>query len=320
MPFNRLTIFLWGLWLLMTCPAQADGITTIAKTNKLLKKAEEAFKAKDFKTVIESYEAALKEKPDLPEEVSLNLGNAYLETKQYSKAGKHLTTAATLSRSPELRSKALQQMGTLYAQQQDYKSALDFYKKSLKNNPANETARHNYELAWHLNKKKEEQQKQNRPPEPKDEQPKDEKKEEKDGQKEKQQNQEQKEEQKGKEQAKKDSEQGRSKQDAKDEKKPGKEGDDKNAQAQQTDQKGNEGNQEQEEKEGKEKSKSKGEESNMDDPNSVKIDKNKLRESGLSEEQAKSLLQAMRNSEVKYLQQRRFGGRKSRESDGKPKW
>lgn len=321
---NRLAfLFSFVLWLLSSQHINADGISSIAKTNRLLKTAEEAYKKKDFKTVIEAYEAALKEQSDLPEQVAYNLGNAYLETKQYNKASKNFQNAAATAKSGTLKSSAYQQLGNISATQSDFKSALDWYKKSLKNNPKNESARLNYELAYQLNKKKEEQQKQNQPKPENKEENKEQKKEEK--QKDQKQQTDQKEGKQGEKdqkQAQNEDKQGQKKQGKQEKGKDGKEGEDPNAQTSEADQKGENGNQEEEDKEGKEKSKSKGGESNMDDPNAVKVDKQKLLESGLSEEQARSLLQAMRNSEVKYLQQRRFGSKKdrNRESSGKPRW
>jgi hypothetical protein len=67
-------------------------------------------------------------------------------------------------------------------------------------------------------------------------------------------------------------------------------------------------------------SQKKNQESSADDPDSYRMDKQKLRESGLNEEQAKNMLQAMRQNEVKYLQQRRFKGKGNARGKSGPRW
>jgi len=156
--------FFYGLLLILfSFPCNADGINTISKTNKLLKKADNSFKIKDYKNAIKSYEEALKESSEVPPQANLNLGLAYLQTKDFQKAQKNYLTAATSLSSPNLKSIAYQQIGNIFSQQKDYKSAIDWYKKSLLANPENEAARFNYELAYKLNKQKEEQEKKENP-------------------------------------------------------------------------------------------------------------------------------------------------------------
>jgi len=312
-----------------------DGITTISKTNKLLKQGELAFKKGDFKTAIQAYESALKESSEVPAQANMNLGSAYFQTKDFPKAQKNYQTAASSLNSPGLKSVAYQQIGNIFSEQKDYKSALDWYKKSLKTNPANESARFNYELAYKLNKKKEEEEKKENPEKDKKQNPEN-KQDQKD---QKDQKQDQKKEDKGKEGKDKDGKDKdqKGKEDEKNGQKPGeqqkgkgpdskdgkdpKKGDDANAP--ETDKEsavGKEKNQEEKDKDGKEESKNKKDESNVDDPNAIRVDKKKLQETGLSEEQAKSLLEAMKQSEVKYLQQRRFKSPKGGADKSKQRW
>jgi hypothetical protein len=58
----------------------------------------------------------------------------------------------------------------------------------------------------------------------------------------------------------------------------------------------------------------------MDDPEAQRMDRKKLQEAGLSETQARNLLQAMRQNEVKYLQQRRYKSQKGGSDKDRPKW
>jgi len=304
----------------------ADGITSIAKTNKLLQSAETALKKKAFKEAIDSYNGALKENPDLPPQVQMNLASAYYQTKEYSKAQKHYLSVASNVNSPGLKSAAYQQIGNIYFNQQNYTTALEWYKKSLMTNPENENARFNYELAYKLKKKAEaenqknpEKQKGDKNQPEKQEKNKDSSKKEKgDPQKEpsKKQDGDEKKEQ-GQKQDKKEGGQNQKSPQKGDEKK----GDEQPGEKQSDVNKKQEGGQE--EKPGDpsdEKSKNKTQESNMDDPESQRMDKEKLREAGLTEEQAKSLLQAMRQNEVKYLQQRRFKSSKGGRDRSKEKY
>ena len=61
-------------------------------------------------------------------------------------------------------------------------------------------------------------------------------------------------------------------------------------------------------------------ESDSQDPEAYRMDKKKLRESGLNEEQAKNMLKAMRQSEIKYLQQRQFRGKNNQKVNSGPRW
>jgi len=321
------------LFVFLTIPymSNGDGISTISKTNKLLKQAEEAFKKKDFKTSIQAYEGALKESSEIPAQANMNLASAYYQAKDFPKAQKNYMAAASGLNAPGLKSVAYQQIGNIFSEQKDYKSAIDWYKKSLKANPENESARFNYELAFKLNQKKEEQQKKQNPQKDTKQNPENQKdKKEQDKGKE----QENKEEQKGKEGKDKDQ---NGKEDKKNEPKPGqqqkgggddgkdgkesKKGDDPNApESDKESAVGKEKNKEEKDKDGNAESKNKKEESNADDPNAIRVDKRKLQETGLSEAQAKSLLEAMKQSEVKYLQQRRFKSPKGGIDKSKPRW
>ena len=60
--------------------------------------------------------------------------------------------------------------------------------------------------------------------------------------------------------------------------------------------------------------------SNMEDPEAYRMDRKKLQEAGLSEEQAKNMLQAMRQNEVKYLQQKRFKSKSAGNNKSVPRW
>jgi len=297
----------------------ADGFNSIAKTNSLLKKAEKAMKEKNFRLASKSYEEALKEDPELPAQAKLNLAHAYFETGQNRLAQKNYLSSLSGLSSVTQKSNACLQLGNLFVREKDYKNALDWYRKSLLHQPENTIARKNYEMAWKLNKQKEaEKEKQKKDPE-------------RDSPNNNQKNQQQKDQnQSPSEQDKNNSDRNQSgkgsdsnQQDNQNPEGKGKvkdrEEQDKPEAAKQREEKQDEGKEEEKDDSGKD-SRKKTNESKQEDPDAIRMDKKKLQESGLNEEQAKNMLKAMRQNEVKYLQQRQFKGKNSPKPGSGPRW
>jgi hypothetical protein len=312
---------LFILFAMLTATASGDGFNTIAKTNSLLKKAEKAMKEKSFRIASKTYEEALKENPDLPAQTRLNLAHAYFESGQNRLAQKNYLSSLNGLSSVAQKSNACLQLGNLSIKEKDYKSALNWYQKSLLHQPDNTTARRNFEMAWKLNKQKEEEnEKEKKNPNP-----------ERNSGNENQQNQQQKDQNQGKsepEQNKSNQNQngkGRDSNQQQNQKSEGKERtkDKEESKKPETGKRGEEkqeeGKEEEKDEEGKE-SRKKTNESREEDPDSYRMDKKKLKESGLNEEQAKNMLKAMRQSEVKYLQQRQFKGKTNTKSGSGPRW
>ena len=316
---NFIRIGLTILLVLVSSTINADGINSIAKTNKLISKAEAAMKARDFKTAIDCYEKALVENPELPGQIYLNLGHAYFQVKNEKKAQKNYLTAAANIPSTSLKSIAFGQVGNIFFGNKNYKEAMDWYKKSLKTNPTNSNARFNYELAYKLNKQKEEEEKKKNPeqkqsPEKEKQNPRDEKKPKPGESKEQQQQPKSEEKQSGKEEKQKGPQPG-SKQP---ENKPGQQK--PGEKTSESDSKQEKGEEKKPDENGEDEGAKKDKETNMDDPEAQRMDRKKLQEAGLSEIQARNLLQAMRQNEVKYLQQRRFKSQKGGSDKDRPKW
>lgn len=314
-----LFLLLQGGW------AAADGIGSISRSNKLITAAEEALKKKDYRSAIRSYESALRENPALPAQVRLNLAHACYQANRTEAARDHYLAAAAILSSPAQRSVAFQQIGNLFARKKDYTTALEWYRKSLLAHPGNDAARFNYELALKLSRRSESGKNQPRPQENKS------------GSKTKKdspsagQNPGQDPGQ-GK---KPDSENGKEGENGKEKEKPGR-NPGKGPQGKEQDQKpGNrqpgedqatagdkqkDGREETPDPEGDEDSRNRNRQSNMEDPDAVRMDRKKLQEAGLTEDQARTLLQAMRQSEVKYLQQLRLKSRKGGRARNAPRW
>lgn len=262
-------------------------IGKIAKINKLKDEAETAYTNKTFNVAINRYkqleELGVREEPLL-----LNLAHSYFHTKDTTNAISYYSKLL-LSKDTYIKSVAHQQIGVIKATNKNYQDALKFFKESLKANPANEEARHNYELVKKLleQQKKQQQQQQNQ------DKNKDKQQQEKEQEEKKKQEQQQKQEQKQNEQGDKKENADKKEQEGKDDKKEDKKEGQKD---EQSDKKGKE-----EEKESNEKR------------------SQRLQQMNLTEEQAKTILDAMKSNEVQYLQQNKKKPTKKPEK-GKPDW
>ncbi len=273
----------------------------------------------DFKTAEKSYQSAIKEKSELPSQVFLNLAHAAFELGKKAAAKKNYLSVLAGSGPAQQKSNACLQLGNLSAQEKNYPEALEWYKKSLLLDPENQKARKNYELAWKLKKQKEEEEnKQNQDKQQNQENqnnPENKSSETNSTQKQSNRGKDPKTENKDQEN-KKEKEQGKGNGD----KNNGKDAQQqKDALNQKSDEPGKDGEQSNPENEG-DLSKNKTTQSNFNEPDAYRVDKQKLRESGLSEEQARNMLQAMRQSEIKYLQQRKFRGKNNSPGYSGQRW
>lgn len=186
-----------------------------------------------------------------------------------------------LSRSSnnQLKSIAYQQLGVMSKDTGKLEEALQQLKSSIKADPTNQAARYDYEVVKKLLKEQQEQQQQ-------------------EDQKQDQEN---------------------------------KDGEDENEQEKEDQEKGDKENEEQKEGESEEKSEEQkeqeqkeseqkeGEEEEQQEKSKEQMTKEKLEQMNISEEKARMLLEAMRQNEIKYLQQQK---RKATERppSGKPDW
>ena len=86
-----------------------------------------------------------------------NLGTALFQENHVEEAFGHLKEAANRSKQPELSHKAFHNIGNVYMQKKEYDNAIEAYKQALRNDPTDEETRYNLALA---KKKKEEEQQQ----------------------------------------------------------------------------------------------------------------------------------------------------------------
>lgn len=297
---------LTGILLILT--VVIPGINDIATVNKLKKEAEIAFLAGNYAKAAETYSMLTDSLGVLEDKVLLNHGHALFQNGDSIQA---FTQYQRLINTPDnaLRSTALNQMGILSNNPQERASALNFFKEAIKANPANSEARHNYQV---LKKQMDEEKEQNKDQEQQDkenqEKKQDEQKDQENKQDQNQNNEQQNQEQQNEEQKKQDQQQ---KQDEKSQEQK-----DKEQQEQENQQKQDEKSEEQKKQEQQSQEQKEQKDGEQLPP---QIDPEKLKEMNISEEKARMILEAMRNSEIQYIQQNKRKGTKKPESS-KPDW
>lgn len=277
------------LCLLLWSGSSSLDIGEIAKINKLKAEAEAAYKSKQYNVAIKRYEELIKLGVN-EEAVLLNLAHAYFGSQDTTKA-KDCYGKLVISKDKYMKSVANQQIGVMKANNKNYKESLLSFKESLRAMPENEEARHNYELVKKLleqQKKQQQQQKQDKN-ENKDKQKENKEKEEQQNKEQQQKEQQQKQDQEGDKKDKADKKEQEGKDDKKEKEKQGKKDD-------QSDKKGKEEDKETNEKRSQ-----------------------RLEKMNLTEDQAKTILDAMKSNEVQYLQQNKKKPTKKADKS-KPDW
>jgi len=283
----------------------------ISKINELKKNAEIAFKHQQYDVAVSNYSYLIDTLHIDDEQAIMNLGHAYYQLNQKDLAQAQYQKLV-LSDNEELKSVAYQQLGAMSKDPKTLEKAMAYFKESIKSDPRNQDARYNYEL---VKKKLKEQQEQNQDQnqdenqDNEDQENKDEEKKDQD----KQENEDKQDGDKNKDQEKQDSEdQEQQDQENKDQEEENKE--DQKQDGQEEEKEGNEEEQKQPEpKEGEE-----GEEKDQkDQPQPSPSDK--MQEMNISPEKAKMILEALKNSEIQYIQQNRRKPTKRKDSD-KPDW
>jgi Ca-activated chloride channel family protein len=112
------------------------------------------YQQKKYAEAEQKYDEALKLKPNLVEGI-YNKANIQYQKKEYEEAAKQYETAAALSSDPTVKAKAYHNMGNAYLEAGKYKEGVDAYKNALKLNPADADTKYN--LAYALQKLKQEQ-------------------------------------------------------------------------------------------------------------------------------------------------------------------
>lgn len=272
-------------------------LTHIANANHLRKEAQKAVDNKNYTAAITHYNYLLDTLRVADDAASLNVAHALLKEKKTEEA-QQAYTKATQATKNTVRSTAYTQLGVLATEKQQEKEALQYFKQALKENPRNEYARYNYELL-----KRKMQQPQNNQ-----------------DNKNQQKNQDNKEQQQDKDQQNKGEQQQKDGQNKEQQNKE-QEGKDKEEQKQQDKDQQNKDGKEREEQKPKEQEKQEqeGKDGKKREKEKPQANKQALEKINMSEEKAQMILEAMKNNEVQYIQQRQHKAKKRSERN-KPDW
>jgi len=297
-----------------------NDLTKIAATNKLKKAAEEYFEQGNFELAAKNYKILIDSFDIDDDAIRLNLAHALYELKDTTAAVDQYKAVAAGSERP-LKSQAYNQLGVIAGSKNMNQQALDFFKQSLRENPGNEDARYNYELTKKKLKDQPENQEQNQDQNNQEQEQQNEDKEDKQDSQKEQENKEQNEQnqdQENKEQNKKEEQQqNANQQQSKEEQQSSSE--DKEQKKGERKQNQEEQNKEQaEERQSEENKPEEGEEQPQAQPITQSIEE-KLEEMNLTPEKARMILEAMKNSEIQYIQQNKRKPTKQRDSN-KPDW
>lgn len=111
----------------------------------LVKKGNEALKAKENKKALELYRQAETEIPESPE-LNYNLGGALYEAGNYEEAVEQLQRSIN-TLDPKLEASAQYNLGNTYFRMQDYQKAIASYQEALTLNPDDMDSKFNLELS-----------------------------------------------------------------------------------------------------------------------------------------------------------------------------
>jgi hypothetical protein len=290
------------VWIIILAVLINDPIK-INKINSAKKAAKNAFQSGDYQAAVQQYKYLIDSLDVKEDEVLLNLAHAQYLLKDTANAFSRYQ-ALTQSPKNEIASKANLHMGLMTNQKGKPEEALSYFKQAVRQNPANEEARYNYEM---LKKKLDEQKKKEQQQPNKDQKNKEQEKKEQENKEKQDKEQQKKEDQEKKDQEKKDQENKENK-------------DQKNKEEQKKDQEQKDKEQkEKEEKEKQEQQQQEKDQKEQEQKDKKNLDPEKLEQMKISEEKARMILEAMKNQEKQYLQQNKRKATKSRDRN-KPDW
>lgn len=144
------------LLVLLTASTASDG-----------RKANKAFDEGNYEEAEKLYQAAIEQEPENAR-LYFNLGNTQAKLDKVEEAIQSYMEYRNLAESPEDKALAEYNIGTLLAENQNWKPAATHFKSSLKLNPSDFDAKHNYERVLQELQKEEnqnqQQDQQNQPP------------------------------------------------------------------------------------------------------------------------------------------------------------
>nr|WP_293835345.1 hypothetical protein [uncultured Arsenicibacter sp.] len=140
----RFFVLIAGVWLW-----NWQGFDQISVRNLALKQAEEAYAAKNYARAAEHYGFLVKTEQKINPDIHLNFGHALFHTRQYPLARQEYMKVLRYS-DQDVAATATNQLGVIACLERDSAVALSFFREAMLNNPADKSARYNYELIKRL--------------------------------------------------------------------------------------------------------------------------------------------------------------------------
>jgi Ca-activated chloride channel homolog len=131
------------------------------KENALLRQGNSKFEKGDYKEAEKDYRKALEINKESVKG-QFNLGTAVYKNNNFEEATKIYNNLADKNSARDVQSKVFHNLGNSYLQSKEYEKSIDAYKKSLMNNPKNVDTKYNLEYAKMMLKKQQQQQQQNK--------------------------------------------------------------------------------------------------------------------------------------------------------------
>ena len=266
----------------------------ISKINALKKEAERAFMNENYEQSLSIYSTLLDSFHVDEEAIRLNLAHSYFHLKKLEES-KNVYSTLSDAINKNIRSAALQQLGVISKKEKKLEESLQYLKASIKSDISNTDAQYNYEVVKKLMEDQQNQDQQNQDQQNQDQQNQDQQNQ--DQQNQDQQNQDQQ-------------NQDQQNQDQQDQEQQSQEQQDQEQQSQEQQ------SQEQQSQEQQSQEQQSQEQQDQEQQNMIK---ERLQEMKISEEKALMILEAMRQNEIKYLQQQKRKATKKPDR-GKPDW
>lgn len=118
---------------------------SISRGNRAKSEAQRAYLNKDYKRAIEAYRNVLEVSLFVEPEARLNLAHAHLQLRQLPQAKRYYGQLIRV-KNKRLTSQAYNQLGVIAVLERDTVEALEYFKKSLRQDTENEIARFNFEF------------------------------------------------------------------------------------------------------------------------------------------------------------------------------
>ncbi len=141
------------------------------KENEVIKKGNDAYKKADYPTAVKNYEAATK-KNEKNITAQYNLGNALYKSDKKEAAVQAYEKAEIIATKPVEKSNASYNKAVVFQNNKKLEECINAYKNALKQDPTNEDARHNLQIALKKQQQEKQKDKQDKKDDKKDKQDK----------------------------------------------------------------------------------------------------------------------------------------------------